>query len=72
MTNLNETQRAAILSAAEELEGIDESVRRGQRAHWGTYGESRRDLDSVDSDLLDLAERVSALATAIADAFRKR
>lgn len=71
MTDLTEAQRTAILNAAENLEGIDESIRKGQRKGWGSYGDvPGRDLDSLDADLLDLAERMSALATALADALR--
>jgi hypothetical protein len=71
MAELTESQRAAILAAAEELEGAGDSLRARQDAHLGTYGEhAKQTSEDVASDLLDLAERVDALASAIATALR--
>lgn len=71
MSDLTPEHRAAVLTAAENLEGVDLTIASAQRASWGTYGEvPRRDLAAIDADLLDLAERMSALGTALADALR--
>lgn len=74
MPDLTTVQRAALLTAAEDLEGTAEQMRSSADTandyarDW--TGASHRDVSQVDADLLDLAERVDALATAIATALR--